>query len=308
MGRKKKSEQLVSDSSPDPKPPDKSNDYESEDDGIQAVTTSLKKIVKNEEITKEITKYVNLFHIVTSDTYFFIRAFLLHYHKTYNEFCKIDQKFVERCISIVTVKDNRGRKAEETDLIKEMKEFYKKYQKETGHKPVSVEGVSYGLKYLAIDIITAIKNNVKIHFCKRLSKFINYFAYQLYKDNVEQDEKETDKEYTTKMNKEVYKLRKAVFEYEFDSVPKIFDDLFSIVRKYALPPNINSSVSDYLSNRWSDFLPCMFNIIHIYEQINTNLDNEIIETKDEDEKKDLQKQKIKLSNAYHYEKRIDQNL
>jgi hypothetical protein len=297
MGQKKKVDPINSDpkisvsKEPDKKSPE--ND-EFSDDGFQAITTSLKNITNNDHITKEITKYVNLFHIVVSDVDLFIRGFLIYYHDKYDNFCKIDQKFVEHCISIVTIKDNRGKKSVETELIKEMKEFYKVFKKETNHKPVSVKGVSYGLKYLAIDIITAIKNNVKVHFCKRLSKFIYIFASRIYKEEIKQDEDETDKEYSTKMNKEIFKLRKSVFEYDYDNIPDIFDELLEEIREYVLPSKINTSVSEYLSNNWSDFLPCMFYMIEKYEDNNKKMDKQVNKAKNETEKKELQKQKIKL--------------
>ena len=80
-------------------------------------------------------------------------------------------------------RDNRGKKATNTELLDKLDDFYvKEYQPIFNHQKYDLTGLSFTLSYLAITIETCLNNNLKEHFVKRLFKFINIYAGEYYDD------------------------------------------------------------------------------------------------------------------------------
>lgn len=93
----------------------------------QTIKTSLKSILKNyNEIQPEINKLVIKCNDIVIQTYQFIKLYLLYKYHNNQSLPIINEKFILYCIKTQGIRDNRGKKAKDTDLLDELEDFYNK--------------------------------------------------------------------------------------------------------------------------------------------------------------------------------------
>ena len=107
--------------------------------------------------------------------YQFIKAYYLFCLQSKLETPILDMKFIELCYKVLTVRDKRGRRLD-TDrqmMFDKLDQFYNDhFQVIAGPK---MERINLGpiIEYASVTIHTALQNNIKVHFVKRLFRYMN---------------------------------------------------------------------------------------------------------------------------------------
>ena len=179
MSRKKKTKD------PD-KPPEnpKGVDFTKHKIPFKSIRTSLKSIIKDSDTQKKINELVIRINDIVIDTYQFIKLYVLKKLNNNNELSTIDITFIKYCITSLGTRDNRGKKIVHTPLLQEIQQFYSTdFQPINNHQKYQLNNLSFTLPYVCSSIEVSIKNNIKEHFIKRLSKFISIFGGNYYEEH-----------------------------------------------------------------------------------------------------------------------------
>ena len=148
---------------------------------IKCKKTSFNNIIRDYDIFHEendiITKIndaVNRTTCIVTNTYNFIRAYIIHCYDKKINIPKIDEQFVSLIMNTVSKRTNTcGRKSEHIHKDK-IEKFYndnifKLMKKEN---IINDNKLSFILHYEAIDMITNIENNIREHFIDHVKKLI----------------------------------------------------------------------------------------------------------------------------------------
>lgn len=75
--------------------------------------------------------------------------YILECYNNKEELPNINDKFIIYCIRTLGVRDNRGRKSKDTELLDKLRKFYElNYQLLLNHEPVSLKNKSFMIPYL----------------------------------------------------------------------------------------------------------------------------------------------------------------
>lgn len=149
-------------------------------DPIKVIKTSLKSICLESNTIQTINDYCkNLNQIIIHST-LFLKLFLLHKYHTTNTLPNIDKTFIEHIIKTIS----QGKKCGRQRAKCELDEFYETHYKSL-IKSDKLSYSKYGntIGYASQSILTCIENNIKNHFVKHLTRFVNIQFEYLYKDD-----------------------------------------------------------------------------------------------------------------------------
>ena len=182
----------------------------------KTVKTSLRSIVKDDVVCEKINNCVKTSNRIVIKTYLFLRLLTLHnYHnKIVNPI--IDNDFVDYCIRTVSIrKDKRGIKDSKNLELKNMlNEFYEQEFKPLLPLNEEIEtytGMTFILPYLAEQISSVIKTNIKEHYVTRLKRYLNIIHGVKFREKLE---KERDS-----------KIRKEIRKEQWEHIHGILKDL-----------------------------------------------------------------------------------
>ena len=135
----------------------------------------LKTILRNH---KDIQPILNLLVFDINDlvihSYQFIRLYLLTLYNSNLPFPTIDETFILYCIKTLGVRDNRGKKGNDTELLEKLDEFYiREYQPLLNHQKTNLKNTTFLLPYVASQVFTCLSNNIQEHFIQHFLRFIN---------------------------------------------------------------------------------------------------------------------------------------
>ena len=271
-----------------PRPPD---DVETKVN-FRTIKTSLKSIVKNQDLIPKIDEIVKRCNYIVSDTYAFIRLYILYKYHNNLKIPKLSKTFIKDCMNILGFKNKRGRQAEFSDDRKDIADFYlNEYQPINNHKKLDLRNIGYILDYLVISIRTSIIVNIKEHLIKRLFRFVNVVAGKYYDDNYD-DHKLDNKLYNKTKNAELYKLKTAIVNCK--EAPEFFKEWFDEHETDIVPQNIKKSMAyDCKANPWKYLKPSIYMALKL-EEYNDNIRDVIAEKQDENEIKNLSKKIVRL--------------
>ena len=272
MSRKKKTKD------PD-KPPEnpKGVDFTNHKIPFKSIRTSLKSIIKDSDTQKKINELVIRINDIVIDTYQFIKLYVLKKLNNNNELPTIDITFIKYCITSLGTRDNRGKKIVDTPLLQEIQQFYSTdFQPINNHQKYQLNNLSFTLPYVCSSIEVSIKNNIKEHFIKRLSKFISIFGGNYYEEHYsgELTDRNT-KEYKKEKNSLLYKVKKCIIENKPLEIPTIMNGWYNTIKDKITPSNIEKSMAyDCKANPYkyvsiSYYLNCEFEKYNdsIYKEI-----------------------------------------
>ena len=162
---------------------------------------------------------------IVTETYQFIRLFVLKKYHSKVAIPEIDEKFILYCMKATGTRDNRGRQAVNSSLQLELETFYEdEYKDVLQHNDKhDLCNMSYLLPYLATQMHTGIRNNMKEHFMTRLLRFINK-TVSIYDEDLTKEEK----------RKERTLLKNKLYDNETD-VPDRYKEWFTTYRTKILP-------------------------------------------------------------------------
>ena len=116
-------------------------------------------------------------------TYQFIRLYVLHHYTQHRPLPTIDDTFILYCIKSLGIRDNRGKKGKDTELLEKLEEFYKtEYKPLLHHEKTNLKNTTFLLPYLATQIHTSLHNNLQEHFIQHFLRFINKTTHEITDD------------------------------------------------------------------------------------------------------------------------------
>lgn len=215
----------------------------------QTIKTSLKSILKNyNEIQPEINKLVIKCNDIVIQTYQFIRLYLLYKYHNNQSLPIINEKFILYCIKTQGIRDNRGKKAKDTDLLDELEDFYnKEFQPLIQKEKYNLKNLSFLLPYLAIQINTCLETNIKEHYLQHLLRFINITTKDLTDDKSIK-----------------FKLKNAILNKK--EIPEEFVEWYNQHKSSITPTEIKKSIYYDIKAYPHKFIPCLFYMNNILEQ------------------------------------------
>ena len=151
---------------------------------FQTIKTTLKSILLNRnEIQPEINNLVFEINDLMIHSYQFIRLYVLHCYTKQLPLPVIDETFILYCIKSLGVRDNRGKKGADTELLEKLEKFYTtEYQPLLNHKKTNLKNTTFMLPYLATQIHTSLSNNAQEHFIQHFLRFINKTTAEITED------------------------------------------------------------------------------------------------------------------------------
>jgi hypothetical protein len=161
----------------------------------KTIKTSLKSIVKNEDILLKINLIVCRMNKIIIHVYNFLKLFILEHYYTKKQLPVIDQFLIVMIIKTICTADGRGRKfsTKNKDLRDQLEAFHEKYYKPLMiEKPsISYTNLSQMIEYEATSIITALSNHVQEHFEDFVNRMVN--IYYKKKQFVEENKNNREK-------------------------------------------------------------------------------------------------------------------
>jgi hypothetical protein len=144
----------------------------------------LKTILLNHNtIQPLITNLVFEMNDLVIHTYQFIRLYVLHQYTKLQSLPTIDDAFILYCIKTLGLRDNRGKKGKDTELLEVLDTFYKnEYQPLLNHEKTNLKNTTFLLPYLATQIHTSLHNNFQEHFIQHFLRFINKTTNEITED------------------------------------------------------------------------------------------------------------------------------
>ena len=151
---------------------------------FQTIKTTLKSILLNRnEIQPEINNLVFDMNDLMIHSYQFIRLYVLHCYSNQLSLPEIDETFILYCIKALGVRDNRGKKGADTDLLDKLEKFYTtEYQPLLNHEKTNLKNTTFMLPYLATQIHTSLSNNAQERFIQHFLRFINKTTAEITED------------------------------------------------------------------------------------------------------------------------------
>ena len=144
----------------------------------------LKTILLNRDtILPVINKLVFEMNDLVIHTYQFIRLYVLNCYTNNQPLPTIDETFILYCIKSLGIRDNRGKKGKDTELLEKLEKFYKTdYQPLLNHVKNNLKNTTFLLPYLATQIHTSLHNNFQEHFIQHFLRFINKTTNEITED------------------------------------------------------------------------------------------------------------------------------
>jgi hypothetical protein len=128
---------------------------------------------------------------ITTKTYFLLRLWVLHKYHNNQDIPEITENTISMCMKSV-MKSSSGQKPKGNNaiLLDEFQQLHN-FQLEDGSNLSSI------LDYYATTMITAIENNIKLHFFDYIKRFINSYFKHIYQDQIQ------NKEFKKQLYKEI---------------------------------------------------------------------------------------------------------
>ena len=151
---------------------------------FQTIKTTLKSILLNRNETQsEINDLVFEMNDLMIHSYQFIRLYILHCYTNHLPLPDINDTFIIYSIKTLGVRDNRGKKGADTELLEKLEEFYRtEYQPLLNHEKTPLKNTTFMLPYLATQIHTSLSNNAQEHFIQHFLRFINKTTNEITED------------------------------------------------------------------------------------------------------------------------------
>ena len=193
---------------------------------FQTIKTTLKSVLLNRnEIQPEINNLVFEMNDLMIHSYQFIRLYVLYCYTKQLPLPEIDETFILYCIKALGVRDNRGKKGTDTELLEKLDKFYTtEYQPLLNHEKTNLKNTTFMLPYLATQIHTSLSNNAQEHFIQHFLRFINKTTIEITEDKAT-----------------LFQFKKQVLELETET-NEIFDEWKLTHLPHIFPSNVKKSI------------------------------------------------------------------
>jgi hypothetical protein len=135
----------------------------------------LKTILLNSDVMQPlINNLVFEMNDLVIHAYQFIRLYVLNCYANNKPLLELDDTFILYCIKTLGLRDNRGKKGKDAELLECLVNFYQEeYQPLLNHVKTNLKNTTFLLPYLATQIHTSLHNNIQEHFIQHFLRFIN---------------------------------------------------------------------------------------------------------------------------------------
>jgi hypothetical protein len=181
------------------KPPDK----------YRTIKCSLQYIIKPTLYTNKLLDACFRTHQIVIHTYQFLRLWILKKYHSKQMIPTITEDIIRMAFKSL-IKDSQGPKPKGTnlELYNEFIKFYdEEYIKLNYENKLDGKNLSQILGYMAIDILTNIENNIKLHFFKYVKQYVNSSFKKLNNEILEKCEKGNKTKLRKQLNKELYEIK-----------------------------------------------------------------------------------------------------
>jgi len=186
-------------------------------------------------------------------TYQFIRLYVLNCYTNNQSLPIIDETFILYCIKTLRVRDNRGKKGKDTELLEKLEHFYQiEYQPLLNHEKTDVKNTVFLLSYLATQIHTSLHNNIQEHFIQHFLRFINMTTNEITEDKAT-----------------LFQFKKQLFELQ--DTDEIFDAWKETHLHNILPTEIKKSIHYDVKVRPFEYLKGMLYMNSVLENQESKL-------------------------------------
>lgn len=190
----------------------------------KTIKIPLKTILRNHtEVQPILNEIIFSMNDLITHTYQFIRLYLLHLYHHNKDFPTINETFILYCLKTLGIRDNRGKKSINQQLLEDLDYFYiTEYQPLLQHQKTLLKNTTFILPYIATQILTTLTNNIEQRFVQHLLRFINKTTIDIDK--------------TIK-----FKFKHQILQLDENTNP-IFDDWKSMYLDKIFPTDIKKSV------------------------------------------------------------------
>ena len=214
----------------------------------------LKSILLNVDLIQPVISHL-VFEMndLVIHTYQFIRLYVLHQYTNKLPLPTINETFILYCIKSLGLRDNRGKKGKDIELLEVLETFYQKeYQPCLNHQKTNLKNTTFLLPYLATQIHTSLNNNIQEHFIQHFLRFINKTTNEITEDKAT-----------------LFQFKKHLFD--LSETDTIFNEWKEIHLPNILPKNIKKSIHYDVKVRPFEYLKGMLYMNSILEKMESKL-------------------------------------
>jgi len=214
----------------------------------------LKTILLNRDtILPFINKLVFEMNDLVIHTYQFIRLYVLNCYTNNQPLPTLDETFILYCIKSLGIRDNRGKKSKDTELLEKLEKFYKTdYQPLLNHIKTNLKNTTFLLPYLATQIHTSLHNNFQEHFIQHFLRFINKPTNEITEDKAV-----------------LFQFKKHLLE--LNETDKMFDNWKNMHISNILPKDVKKSIHYDVKAKPFDYLKGMLYMNSVLEKQESKL-------------------------------------
>jgi hypothetical protein len=158
------------------KKPEEFKDFrKNEKSAFKTIKIPLKTILLNRDnVQPVVNNLVFEMNNLVIHTYQFIRLYVLHQYTKQLPLPTIDKSFISYCIKTLGIRNTKGKKYKNIELLETLELFYKtEYQPLINHEKINLINTNYLQYYLGIQIHTSLSVNIQEHFIQHFLRFIN---------------------------------------------------------------------------------------------------------------------------------------
>lgn len=230
------------------KPPDK----------YRTVKCPLSSIIKDEKNTSIIFDAMMRTHKLVIHTYQFIRLWILDKYYKKEDIPNIDENLIKMVFKALTL-ESSGPKPKGTNLslYSEFIQFYNTIYKDLGYKnKIDGKNLSQILGYMAVDMLTNIENNIRMHFIKYVKRFVNS-SFKIQNNKiVEETEKGQKTETRKQLNKDLYEIKEDLLNNTLNSNEK-YHEWINQHRNNIFPKEFKNSYEFDIQNNPQKYFKAM---------------------------------------------------
>ena len=266
----------------------------------KCIKCSLKNIVDEKEFLIKINEVVDRCNKITINVYQFLKLFILYEYENENNLPKINSELILNIVKIVSYNKNKsGRKIKETnESFSRLKKFYDKNFEKLLTEKINYSNLSHIFRYVCVDIVTNINNNIINNFGKYIGNLIKTICkeknlklkkYELNKIKYHILAKKKKKKNTENKNTKnnLTDHQKTIIDYiksnylpktkkeiiiALNNKPQLFLPYMIKINKYVENYNLKLEKEDYKNKqRLYQILPQRTNLVPKYIPIDTTI-------------------------------------
>ena len=202
---------------------------------MKVIKTSLKNIVTDRKIYNSINELVIRSNKTVILTYQFFKCYFIYCFENNINTPIINDQLIKTIMKIVSIsKNKRGRKCtKNNDLMEQLNKFNNEHFNDltVEYSKQDYTNMSNIYKYLAIEMVTNITNNIKLQFIKHMDKYINFvFSLKIKNNDAFNNLESKEKGYLVRSIRR-YLINNEIMEYSDKYSKSLVDNINVFIGK-----------------------------------------------------------------------------